>query len=60
MVEAVRHLVGCLRGGKKSISSGEDGRASLELICAFHESAGADGKRITLPLKDSEIEIKSN
>jgi len=60
MVEAVRHLVGCLTGGKKSISSGEDGRASLELICAFHESARADGKRITLPLKDSEIEIKSN
>lgn len=59
MVEAVRHLVGCLTEGKKSLSSGEDGRAALELICACHESARADGKRITLPLKDSQIETKS-
>ena len=59
MVEAVRHLVECLTEGKKSLSSGEDGRAALELICAFQESAQADGKRITLPLKDSDIGIKS-
>lgn len=59
MVSAVSHLVECLREGKKSMSSGQDGRAALELICAFHESARDDGKRITLPLKDSEVEIKS-
>ena len=59
MVAAVRHLVECLTEGKKSLSSGEDGRAALELICAFHESAQADGKRITLPLKDGDIGIKS-
>lgn len=59
MIEAVRHLVECLTEGKKSLSSGEDGRAALELICAFYESARADGKRINLPLKDSEIEMKS-
>jgi predicted dehydrogenase len=59
MVSAVSHLVECLREGKKSISSGQDGRAALELICAFHESARDDGKRITLPLKDSKVEIQS-
>lgn len=59
MVSAVEHLIACLKEGKKPISSGEDGRAALELICAFHESADADGKRITLPLEDSKIEIES-
>ena len=59
MVNAVEHLVECLRTGKESVSSGEDGRASLELICAFHESARHDGKRITLPLRNYNMEIKS-
>jgi predicted dehydrogenase len=59
MLSAVRHLVECVKEGKQSISSGRDGRASLELICACHESAKADGKRIILPLKDSKIEIQS-
>lgn len=53
MVQGVAHLIECLRQGKRSISSGEDGRAALELICAFHESARADGKRIPIPLVDS-------
>ena len=59
MVAAVRHLIQCLTERKKPLSSGEDGRAALELICACHESARADGKRITLPLPASDIEIKS-
>jgi len=59
MASAVSHLVKCLKNGSKPVSSGEDGRAALELICAFHESAEADGQRITLPLKDSRIEIQS-
>ncbi|MBL7124612.1 MAG: Gfo/Idh/MocA family oxidoreductase [Dehalococcoidales bacterium] len=59
MVDGVRHLIECLNKGQKSISSGEDGRAALELICAFHESAKEDGKRIRLPLRDSKIEIQS-
>jgi predicted dehydrogenase len=55
----VRHLVECMQGKAKPISSGEDGRASLELICAFHQSARADGEKVGLPLRDSEIEIHS-
>ncbi len=59
MVSAVRHLVECLKEGQKPICSGEDGRASLELVCAFHESARADGNKISLPLMDSEVKIES-
>ena len=59
MLSAVKHLVECLKGNKPSMCSGEDGRASLELICAFHESARSSGKKIELPLRDSGIGIKS-
>ena len=59
MVKAVKHLVECLKGNKPSISSGEDGRAALELICAFHLSASADGQRITLPLEDCPLVVKT-
>jgi len=59
MINAVKHLSKCVEETKKPICSGEDGRASLELICAFHESAGSDGLKVKLPLKDSDIEIKS-
>lgn len=59
MVIAVEHLIACLKEGKRPLSSGEDGRTSLEIICAFHESAKAGGKRITLPLRDSNVEIQS-
>ena len=59
MINAVRHLVDCLEKNKEPISSGFDGRKSLELICAFHESARTLGKRIYLPLVKSTVEIKS-
>ena len=59
LVSAVEHLIECLKEGKRPISSGEDGRLALELICAFHKSAAAGGKKISLPLADREVEIKS-
>jgi predicted dehydrogenase len=59
MINGVKHLVECLENSKPSISSGEDGLRALELICAFHESAKEDGKKIYLPLKESSVEIKS-
>lgn len=59
MVNAVRDMIDCVENKKKPYCSGEDGRASLELICAFHESAQREGKRIYLPLKNSNIDIKS-
>lgn len=59
MVNAVQHLVECLNNKNNPISSGEDGLASFELICAFHESAKEGGKKIFLPLNNSEINIES-
>ena len=59
MLRGVEHLIECLRGSKKSLSSGEDGRQSLEIICALRESADTDGRRIYLPLEDSTITIQS-
>ena len=59
MINGVNHLVECLENTKQSISSGEDGLRALELICAFHESAKEDGKKIYLPLKESNVQIKS-
>ena len=53
----VSELVACLRENRPSVSSGRDGRAALELICAAHESARAGGARINLPLKDSQVVI---
>ncbi|MAG47660.1 hypothetical protein CL617_03565 [archaeon] len=59
MEHGIAHLIDCLENNKTPISSGKDGRESLSLICAFHESAKEDGKRIQIPLKESNIEIKS-
>jgi predicted dehydrogenase len=59
MINGVKHLVDCLGNSKQSTSSGDDGLRALELICAFHESAKEDGKKIYLPLKESFIKIKS-
>lgn len=59
MISAVKHLVECLKENKKPICNGEDGGASLELICAFHESARSDGQKVNLPLKYSNIQISS-
>ena len=59
MLNGVKHLTDCLKRDIKPISSGEDGLKSLELICAFHESAKKDCEKIHLPLKSTSIEIKS-
>ncbi|MEK6834816.1 MAG: Gfo/Idh/MocA family oxidoreductase [Nanoarchaeota archaeon] len=59
MINGVKHLVDCIEKNKNPISSGKDARESLALICAFHESAINDGKKIGLPLKTSNIHIKS-
>lgn len=59
MVNGVKHIVKCLDGKDKPLSSGVDGLKALELICAFHESAKKGGERVTLPLKESKVEIKS-
>lgn len=48
MVNAVRHLVKCVKDKKESVSSGRDGLETLRLIDTSVVSAGNNGKRIFL------------
>lgn len=48
MLNAVRHLIECIRRGKESISSGGDGYKALQLVKSALNSANKDGKRIFL------------
>lgn len=59
IVEGVKHLVSCLDEGRPSISSADDGKKALELICAMKESAENGGKRMNLPLLKSGVKIQS-
>ncbi len=59
VVEGVKHLVLCLERKQQSISSAIDGKKALELVCAMKESAAENGRRISLPLKQSAIHIQS-
>lgn len=59
MVNAVQNIVGCLSEGKTPDCSGMDGIKSLEIICAFHASAQAGNKPVTLPMSQRDWMIKS-
>lgn len=59
MLHAVQHLIDCLERRAQPLSSGEDGRKALELICALRESAAKDGSRIALPLESTNVTISS-
>lgn len=58
MLSAMEHLRDCLDGGAEPLSSGEDGRAALELVIAMHESA-AGGRQISLPVLESPLVVAS-
>ncbi|MEJ2007161.1 MAG: Gfo/Idh/MocA family oxidoreductase [Acidobacteriota bacterium] len=49
----MRHFIRCVLGEEELMESGEDGRATLEIIYAAYESAGT-GKRITWPYKSQK------
>ena len=44
----VRHLMDCIETHAVPVSSGEDGRAALEIICALSHSALECGRRVEL------------
>ncbi len=56
MLNAVQDIVACLKTGKQPLSTGDDGRKTLEIICAFHES-WRTGNKIALPLKNRNVGI---
>jgi hypothetical protein len=53
-VATIEELVDCVRTGRESTSSGEDGLAALEAINAVYLSGRRGGCRIVLPLADQE------
>ncbi len=55
----VRHLIECVQNGAIPVSSGEDGRAALEIVCALSQSAVECGKRIRLPLANTSWAVPS-
>lgn len=50
MLNAVAHLVDCLKNGKRPLCAGEDGRAALEGVLALKASARLEGQTVSLPL----------
>lgn len=55
----VTHLVDCMERKAKPVSSGEDGRAALEIVCALSQSAMECGKRIEVPLASPSVTVQS-
>ena len=57
-LNAVEYLVSCLDRNQRPISSGYDGKASLELAMAFYESDRLGGyHKVLLPLKNIEKKV---
>lgn len=56
----VEHLIRCTDHREKPVSTGEDGRAALEIVCALSQSALECGRRIDLPLASCSVAIPSN
>lgn len=57
MMQGVAHVVDCLKRGGKPESSGEDGRAALEIINGLSQSAAERGRRIELPLASASLNV---
>jgi len=59
MQAAVLDLIDSIEQDQAPQSSGEDGRAALEIALAFHLSHAAQGLRVSLPLKNREFRVVS-
>jgi predicted dehydrogenase len=59
MLFGMAHLVDCLEHSRPPVSSGQDGRCALEIICALQESATEDGAVVHLPLAKTQVKIQS-
>ena len=51
--EKDQHFVNCVAGLETPLETGEDGRATLEIIFAAYESAGT-GRKVELPFTPPE------
>lgn len=56
--QAAAHIVECVQKNRQPHCTGEDGAAAVELICAITESAKQGGKKVQLPLAQSDVILK--
>lgn len=59
LICALEELIACIEHDRESTSSGQDGRAALELALAVHQSHASGGARIVLPLHDRAFAVDS-
>jgi predicted dehydrogenase len=52
LVAAIEELIAAIEDGRPGRSSGQDGRAALEIALAVHESHTRGGQRVELPLRN--------
>ena len=57
IANAVRNIVDALDGKEAVFCTGKDGKASLEIALAFHESSRKGGREIPLPLKNRRLRV---
>lgn len=57
MQAAINDLMASIEENREPISSGEDGRAALEIGLAFHTSAKENSKKTPLPLKELNLRV---
>jgi len=59
MLLGVAHILECLRTGARPISTGEDGRAALEIVCGLQQSARDEGSVVQFPLVERYLTVES-
>ena len=59
LVAAIEDMIDWIETGVPSRSGGDDGRAALELALAVYASHRAGGARVTLPLSDRRLVVRS-
>ncbi|HET6781756.1 MAG TPA: Gfo/Idh/MocA family oxidoreductase [bacterium] len=59
LVAAITELITCVEEDHEGRSSGQDGRAALELALAVYQSHAHGGMRVTLPLQDRALTVPS-
>ena len=59
LISALEELIACIAHDREGTSSGQDGRAALELALAVYQSHARSGERIVLPVQDRTLGVQS-
>ena len=56
-VAHVEELIEALDHNRETISTGEDGRAALEMVLALHESEQRGNARVDFPMQSRDLQV---